>query len=29
MDAALRDGGGFPMGPLALTDLIGGTSTSP
>lgn len=26
IDAALRDGGGFPMGPLALTDLIGGTS---
>lgn len=24
IDAALRDGGGFPMGPLALTDLIGG-----
>ncbi|HDG1674543.1 TPA: 3-hydroxyacyl-CoA dehydrogenase [Kluyvera cryocrescens] len=23
IDAALRDGGGFPMGPLALTDLIG------
>lgn len=23
VDAALRDGGGFPMGPLALTDLIG------
>lgn len=29
IDAALRDGGGFPMGPLALTDLIGQTSTSP
>lgn len=27
IDAALRDGGGFPMGPLALTDLIGRTST--
>lgn len=23
IDAALRDGGGFPMGPLALTDMIG------
>ena len=23
IDAAFRDGGGFPMGPLALTDLIG------
>lgn len=23
LDAALRDGGGFPMGPLELTDLIG------
>ncbi len=23
IDAVLRDGGGFPMGPLALTDLIG------
>ncbi|SQC93595.1 Probable 3-hydroxybutyryl-CoA dehydrogenase [Cedecea neteri] len=23
IDAALRDGAGFPMGPLALTDLIG------
>jgi 3-hydroxybutyryl-CoA dehydrogenase len=23
IDAALREGGGFPMGPLALTDLIG------
>ena len=23
IDTALRDGGGFPMGPLALTDLIG------
>ncbi|MBX4276338.1 3-hydroxyacyl-CoA dehydrogenase, partial [Mycobacterium tuberculosis] len=23
IDAALRDGGDFPMGPLALTDLIG------
>jgi 3-hydroxybutyryl-CoA dehydrogenase len=23
IDAALREGGGFPMGPLELTDLIG------
>ncbi|MBW6099669.1 hypothetical protein KZ773_23285 [Escherichia coli] len=23
IDAALRDGAGFPMGPLELTDLIG------
>ena len=29
LDAVLRDAGGFAMGPLQLTDLIGGTSITP